>query len=153
MRLSKPHIHDFTQRPVLGRDAPRVVEIAVDRMLRALCVRSDTDLGDKVAMPYRGHRPVRAEQRIAHRRLCCLHEREHLLPCPVLLRERPITGEKVSQELAEPFLAARKVLGRVVANLLDEQIVRFAVAMRSDCSSARGRTCSSQARLRPASSR
>jgi hypothetical protein len=123
VRLSKPHIHDFTQRPVLGRDAPRVVEIAVDRMLRALCVRSDTDLGDKVAMPYRGHRPVRAEQRIAHRRLCCLHEREHLLPCPVLLRERPLTGEKVSQELAEPFVAARKVLGRVVANLLDEQIV------------------------------
>jgi hypothetical protein len=43
------------------------VELLVDRILGAFGNRSDPDLGHMITVTYRRHRPVRAEQRIAHR--------------------------------------------------------------------------------------
>src|SRR5262249_34522885 len=70
-------------------------EFAVDGVRSAVRSRSDTELGDVVAMTYCGHRPVRAQQGIPDGRLRRFHEREHLLPCPIRLLERALTGEEI----------------------------------------------------------
>ena len=88
-----------------------------------LRIGCDAHLGDMVAVPHGGHRPVRAQQRIAHRRLRRFYEREHLLPRPVRLLERALPREEVGQQLAEARLSAREVLDRVVADLLEDHIV------------------------------
>ena len=113
-------IHDHRAENVL---ASAQVELAMDRVCGALRIRSDAHLGDIVAMTHRGHRPVRAQQRIPDRCLRRFHEREHLLPRPVRLLERALAGEEIGQGLAKPRLAPREVLAGVVADLLQDQIV------------------------------
>src|SRR5262245_35325573 len=84
--------------------------------------RRKADLRDIVTATHGSHAPERRQQRVAYWRLRHFDEREQLVPCPVGLLERALAGYKIREQLVEARLAARQVLGRVVADLLDLQI-------------------------------
>src|SRR5262245_41801324 len=85
--------------------------------------RREADLRDIVTMTHRSHAREHGQQRVAYRRLPQFDEREQLVPCPVGLLERALSGEKIREHLVEASLAARQILVLAVSDLLKHQIV------------------------------
>src|SRR6185295_15551458 len=95
----------------------------MDRTRGVFRDRSEADLRYVITVTHRSHAPERGQQRIAYRRLRRFDEREQLVPRPVGFLERALAGDKIREHLVEALLAARQVLGHVVADLLEYQIV------------------------------
>src|SRR6185369_17085153 len=95
----------------------------MDRTRGVFGDRSETDLRNVVTVADRSHAPEGGQQRVAYRRLRRFDEREQLVPRPVRFLKRALARDKIREHLVEALLAARQVLGHVVADLLKYQIV------------------------------
>src|ERR1043166_6997462 len=95
----------------------------MDRTRGVFRDRSETHLRNVFTVTHGSHAPKRCQQRIAYRRLRRFDEREQLVPRPAGFLKRALAGYKIREHLMEAFLTTRQVVGNVVADLLEYQIV------------------------------